>query len=251
MRWYRRLNVSVLAVSLAIAAPVAVNSASAASPTTAPIGAGYAPWVQQIGTYDSLISPNYDGLAPIRDVLGKTTIGLGTFSYLNGEMVILGGAVYRVGTDGKPKEVSTRRETPFMQSVRVRPEFRRTLPTGLACADLIPRINRITNIVGGVVAVRLRGQFADLVTRSVPAQQKPYPSLADVTSKQTVFPLGKRNATLVGFRTGPDMAGVGPVGLHLHGLTNDRLAGGHVLSCATGNNVQLTLQTTRGARVHN
>ena len=54
--------------------------------------------------------------------------------------------------------------------------------------------------------------------------------------------LGQRAAVLVGFYTGPDLAGVGAPGLHLHGVTVDRTAGGHVLSCTVGPDVQLSVE---------
>jgi alpha-acetolactate decarboxylase len=66
---------------------------------------------------------------------------------------------------------------------------------------------------------------------------------------QTVFPLTDVNATLVGFRTGPDLMGIGAPGLHLHGLTTARDAGGHILGCTTGPDVRLTIHRTRGVQV--
>lgn len=100
-----------------------------------------------------------------------------------------------------------------------------------------------------MVAVRVRGTFTSVVTRSVPAQAEPYPTLATVVATQTLFDLGSRRAVLVGFRTGPDLAGTGAPGLHLHGITADRTAGGHVISCVAGADVQLSVQVAAGVRV--
>ena len=100
-----------------------------------------------------------------------------------------------------------------------------------------------------MVAVRVRGTFTDLVTRSVPAQTAPYPPLSQVVAGQTLFALGQRVAVLVGFRTGNDLAGTGAPGLHLHGLTADRTAGGHVISCVAGPDVQLSVQRTAGVQI--
>jgi acetolactate decarboxylase len=100
-----------------------------------------------------------------------------------------------------------------------------------------------------MVAIRVRGTFTNLVTRSVPPQTEPYPTLASVVATQTLFNLGSRRAVLVGFRTGPDLAGTGAPGLHLHGITADRTAGGHVISCVAGRDVQLSIQVADGVRV--
>jgi alpha-acetolactate decarboxylase len=50
-------------------------------------------------------------------------------------------------------------------------------------------------------------------------------------------------------RTAGDVAGVGPPGLHLHGVTRDRSAGGHVLSCIAGSDVQLSVQRADGVHL--
>lgn len=44
----------------------------------------------------------------------------------------------------------------------------------------------------------------------------------------------------------PHIAGIGAPGLHLHGITEDKTAGGHVLSCIAGNDVQLSVQRAAG-----
>ena len=53
----------------------------------------------------------------------------------------------------------------------------------------------------------------------------------------------------MGFRTGPDLMGVGAPGLHLHGLTKARDAGGHILGCTVGTDVRLSIQRTLGVRI--
>ena len=81
---------------------------------TGPIAAAQAsddPWVSQIGTYTYLTAPDYDGLLPIKAALNGQT--LGTFDDLDGELIMVGGSVYRVGTDGLPRIVDTSRTTPF------------------------------------------------------------------------------------------------------------------------------------------
>jgi acetolactate decarboxylase len=100
-----------------------------------------------------------------------------------------------------------------------------------------------------MVAVRLIGTFTVLTARSVPAQEQPYPPLADVVAQQTVFPLSDVPATLVGFRTGSNLLGIGAPGLHLHGLTKKRDAGGHILGCTASGDVRLTVHVTRGVHV--
>lgn len=238
----RRL--SVIATALAALALVAGVPLASADDAPTPTG-----WVAQVGTYDYLIQPDYDGLAPLRDVVGDATIGLGTFDRLDGELVIVAGTVYRVGTDGVPRVASLSRTTPWLEAVRFTPQASQRVPAGTECSALVPLIDDLARTAGGMVAVRLIGTFDVLTARSVPAQTQPYPPLSEVVANQTVFPLTDARATLVGFRTGPDLMGVGAPGLHLHGLTKARDAGGHILGCTTGSDVRLSIQRTRGVRL--
>jgi acetolactate decarboxylase len=234
----RRLIVA-LAATLAAAVSQA-PSASAASGDTS---------VHQIGTYDYLVSPNYSGLAPIVSASKGTTLGLGTFDHLDGELVMVGGKMYRIGTDGAPALIDGSQSTPFFESVAFSPSASGPVAPGTTCANLLAAVNALIESANGMVAVRVRGTFSDLTFRSVPAQTAPYLPLSQVVAKQILFPLGERRAVLVGFRTGPDLAGTGAPGLHLHGLAADRKAGGHVISCVAGNDVQLSVQRTRGVTV--
>ena len=209
-----------------------------------------APFVQQIGTYDYLAGPNYQGLLPIQTISATADIGLGTFNKLDGEMVVLDGTVYRVGTDGVPRKVSSKRLTPFMQVVEFDPKASMRVAPNTACSALPEIVDTLTKSTQGIVSVKLSGVFYDLELRSVPAQQVPFPSLIDAVGSQVKFPLGRINATLVGFRQGPDAKGLGAPGLHLHGLSKSKASGGHVLSCVTGPRVLLEVQQTSGATVH-
>ncbi|MGI9135962.1 MAG: acetolactate decarboxylase [Candidatus Nanopelagicales bacterium] len=227
-----------------IAAFVALVSVGALAPTA--YAATGDTWVHQIGTYDYLLSPDYDGLAPISSASKGTTLGLGTFDHLDGELVLVGGQMFRIGTEGSPMRVDGSQTTPFFESVKFAPTDSGPVPPGTTCANLISGVNALAKSDQGMVGVRVRGTFSDLTFRSVPAQTVPYPSLSQVVAKQTLFPVGQRRAVLVGFRTGPDLAGTGAPGLHLHGLAADRKAGGHVVSCVAGSDVQVSVQRTSG-----
>ena len=206
-------------------------------------------YVVQAGTYDYLASPNFAGLVPAATVVKGQSLGLGTFDDLRGEFVLVGGKSYAVGTDGVPQAADLARTTPFLQAISFRPEVSVPVPPGTTCAQTLSLVDQTAKTSDGVIAVRLRGTFTGLTTRSVPGFEPPYPTLTQAVSQQTTFDLSGRRAVLVGFRTGPDFAGTGASGLHLHGVTSDRAAGGHVLSCIAGNDVQLSIQPSAGVAI--
>ena len=233
--------------AVAVAVLAAVGVAGISLPTQASPDA--ARWIRQVGTYDYLIAPDYDGLMRLSQAIGNATIGLGTFNRLDGELILIGGTVYRVGTDGVPQRASLARTTPFFQGVKFVPQSSITVAAGTQCSELTPLIDSLMGTTDGVIAVRMTGTFSSLSMRSVPRQEPPYPPLAEVVANQTVFPFVDERATLVGFRTGDDAKGVGAPGLHLHGLTTDRTGGGHVLSCTVGSELRLQAMRTRGTQL--
>lgn len=196
----------------------------------------------QVGTFDYLTQPDFTGLARVGDIAEGQSIGIGTFANLDGELVMVGGSVYQVRPDGVPRAADLSTRTPFMQAIDFRAHVRVSVPPGTQCAQLAPLIQQAAGRTNGIIAVRIRGTFTDLQLRSVTADPPPYQPLSATIAEQTVFPLGQRRAVLVGFWQGRDALGVGQDGLHLHGLSADRRAGGHVLSCVAGPDIDLAVQ---------
>jgi len=234
----RSLMTLTMAIGLAI---VPLNSA---------VANDHAP-LRQVGTYDYLVQPNFNGLSQINKVTKGATLSLGTFDGLDGELVIVGGVGYRIPTSGIPQQITGNELTPLLQAIKFKPTKSGPVPPGTQCSELIPAINALAATDTGIVAVRVRGTFTALTTRSVPKQSQPWPSLTQVVSEQSQFNLDGSQSVLVGFRQAEDFLGVGQPGLHLHGLTANKNAGGHVLSCTAGSDVQLSVQRATSVEIHN
>lgn len=208
------------------------------------------PSLVQVGTYDYLTQPNFVGLASVGEIAKGNTIGLGTFENLDGELVMVGGDVYQVRPDGTPREPDPATRTPFMQAIDFTPTTSSPIPPGTTCANLAPVIQELAERTDGIIAVRVRGTFPELTTRSVSTDPPPYQPLSQTIAEQTEFTLDGQRAVLVGFWQGKDALGIGQDGLHLHGLTADRGAGGHVLSCTLGSDAQLSIQPVDNVHLH-
>jgi acetolactate decarboxylase len=65
----------------------------------------------------------------------------------------------------------------------------------------------------------------------VPKQTEPYPTLTEVIDNQVIFPLNNVTGTTVGFRLPSYMNEINVAGYHLHFITDDETAGGHLLDC--------------------
>ena len=189
----------------------------------------------QASTLDALMEGFYDGDTTIKEVREHGDFGLGTLDGLDGEMVELDGQVYQIRTDGIAYIVPDHAETPFAVVTFFEIDDTIEIEGPMACADVESLIDGHLPTVNIPYAIKMDGSFSYLKTRSVPKQVEPYPPLADVIAKQTIFEFSDVEGTIVGFRLPAYVSEANAVGYHLHFIALDRLAGGHVLECRVDN----------------
>lgn len=185
--------------------------------------------LMQVSTIDAILGGVYDGVMTYEDLAGYGDFGIGTFTGLDGEMIAFDGDFYQVKANGVAYPVPGSMETPFAAVTYFDADDTAAVPEGLDYRGFQEFLDGILPTENTFYAVRLEGTFSYMKTRSVPAQQKPYPPLVEVTKHQPEFEFHDIPGTIAGFRCPPYVAGVNVVGYHLHFLTDDRDAGGHIL----------------------
>jgi acetolactate decarboxylase len=185
--------------------------------------------VTQISTIDALLAGVYDGQVPCRKLAQYGDLGIGTFDRLDGELVLLDGRVFRVKADGKASPAETTATTPFAAVVRFQPQVIQRLVSGTTFSGFQEQVNALATNRNVFCAMRVKGKFRSVKTRSVPSQTKPYPPLVEVTRNQPVFDHADMEGTLLGFRLPDYVKGINVPGFHLHFLSADHEAGGHAL----------------------
>lgn len=183
----------------------------------------------QLSPIDALMSGVYDGPFTVGEVRRHGDFGLGTFNALDGEMVVDRGVVYQVRADGSVHRMDDREHTPFAEVTHFEPEHVVEIPAGLGLAELEQFLDARLPTPNLYYAVRIEGVFRSLKARSVPRQQRPYPPLAEAAKQQAVFDFESARGVVLGFRSPPFVKGIGVPGYHLHFLSADHKAGGHVL----------------------
>jgi acetolactate decarboxylase len=190
--------------------------------------------VWQNSTIDALLDGNYDGDVSFAEVRKHGDFGLGTFDALDGEMLAVDGSFYCVRSDGEVFGVDPKQRTPFAAVTFFRPQKRSDLRGPMSYANVQDQLDYLRDVMrehaGRAYAIRIRGTFEVVRTRSVPAQHPPYPPLAEVVKRQSTFDLKNVRGTLVGFWFPESMRHVNVPGYHFHFITDDGTAGGHVLA---------------------
>lgn len=184
--------------------------------------------VTQVSTIDALLAGAYDGQIKCGDLLRYGDTGIGTFDRLDGEMIILGGTVYQAKSDGRIYTPDPSLTVPFASVCRFSPDW--TFPLGATGYEALCRsIDKTVSDPNTFCTIQVRGVFKKVKFRSVSAQNKPYPPLAEAAKKQSVYELQDVSGTVVGFRCPPFVKGINVPGYHLHFITDDLTRGGHLL----------------------
>ena len=183
----------------------------------------------QVSTIDALLAGTYDGDRTLPELLKQGDFGIGTYDNLDGEMVLLDGTFYQVKASGKVTAPDPRGETPFAAVCAFRPERTLAVPPGSDMAAVERWLDREVPPRNRFCAIRIDGTFKTMRTRSVPAQERPFPPLKAVAATQPTFDFENVSGTIVGFRCPPYVAGVNVPGYHLHFLSQDGAKGGHIL----------------------
>ncbi len=185
----------------------------------------------QTSTIDALLAGVYDGHMTIKELKKHGDFGLGTFDGLDGEMVGLDGEFYQIKVDGTAYPVDDSMKTPFAAVTFFESDETLLLDKEMNYEELSRYLDGKLPTENIFYAVKIEGAFEYIKTRSVPRQNKPYPPLVEVVKDQSILQFYDVKGTIVGFRTPDYMKGINVPGYHLHFITADRRAGGHLLEC--------------------
>jgi len=188
----------------------------------------------QVSTFNALSQGVYDGSESFRELKNHGDTGIGTLNALDGELIVVDGQPYQMKADGSVVPVNEDGTTPFAIVTYFDSDLtgRVTDLTGLP--QLMASVNASMANKNVMYAIKSHGHFDHVRVRSVPAQPKPYPVLAEAVKGQAVFDLDDVDGTIVGVWFPDYMAGVNVAGFHFHFIADDHTKGGHLLDCSAG-----------------
>jgi acetolactate decarboxylase len=193
----------------------------------------------QVSTSGALVEGISQGVVTVGELKRRGDLGLGTFADLDGEMVVVDGRFWRVPGDGAVREASDSDLAPFAVVTSFRPERNLEFASVVSIDDLLRQLDRLRTSNNLFFAVRIDGRFSRMRARAV--CKKAGVSLVDAAANQAEFDLHEIAGTIVGFWTPEYAKAVNIAGWHLHFLSEDRSAGGHVLDL-TGSTLKTQVQ---------
>lgn len=189
----------------------------------------------QYSTIQALMDGVYDGDLTYGELKQHGDFGIGTCNALDGEMIALDGKFYQVKADGVAYPVPDAMKTPFADVTFFKPEKTVRVSEPLNCQQLKTYLEKLLPSPNLIYALRIEGVFPYVKARSIPRQRQPYPPLVAAAKNQSIFEFHNVRGVMVGFWAPKYLAGVNVTGYHLHFITADRRAGGHLLDCRIEN----------------
>jgi acetolactate decarboxylase len=177
----------------------------------------------------ALLDGVYDGDQTIGQLLRHGDFGLGTFNALDGELLVLDGVAYRLRATGEVTVAAPEDRTPFAVITAFVAHAHRDVSGPATRAEVVELLADVVPSQNYLYAVRIRGRFGLVRTRTVARQSRPYRPLAEVTAGEPVLERRGVVGTVAGFRTPLYERGIGVPGGHVHFLDDARRHGGHVL----------------------
>ena len=178
----------------------------------------------------ALLNGNYEGITTVYEAKRHGDFGLGAFALLDGEMIAVDGAIFRIASDGHVYKSSDAARLSFAAMTHFASDQLVELPQGTTLVTLSRFLDPQLSTLNAFYAIRIDGHFSAIRTRSVPKQREPFPPFCEVVNKQSEFSFGNVSGTLVGFRGPAYASALNTPGYHFHFLTDDKSGGGHVLS---------------------
>jgi acetolactate decarboxylase len=185
----------------------------------------------QVSTSGALVQGVYERAVSSNLLLNYGDFGLGTFENLDGEMVVLDGAIYQVRSDGKVTKIEKDVGTPFAVVTHFVADQDQMIENASSFKDLTKICDRYRDSDNLFYAFRIDGHFGNVHTRAMRETLDGLP-LAKAAAIQPEFEFTGVDGTLVGIWAPQFSSALNIAGYHFHFLSEDRSKGGHLLECS-------------------
>lgn len=186
----------------------------------------------QVSTLQALMLGYSRSVIHVSELLGHGNIGLGTFTDVDGEMIVLDGTCYRAMENGDIAVAEPDRGVPFS----VVCSMEESSPMEFGAMDNIEALKTALNNtidshfgLNSMHMARIDGEFEIVDARSESGCASMHVDLKSILGKtQKAFQFEAVKGTLVCVYFPDYMDGINAAGWHLHFISDDRKHGGHV-----------------------
>jgi acetolactate decarboxylase len=185
--------------------------------------------IVQVSTIGSFAAGNFDAMGKFSEFPAECNFGIGCYENLDGEMILIDGKYYQLKADGIAYEREREAATPFSTVAIFEPTDSMNVEKPLTFSEFKVFIESKFPDNNIPLLFRFEGEFEAINYRSIPAQERPFPTLAEAVKHQTTFTREHVKGSLIGFRFPKYFNTMNLPGYHIHFIDEKRREGGHVL----------------------
>ena len=187
--------------------------------------------IYQVALLQSLTMGYFDNVVSVKELKTHGDTGIGTFTGLNGEMIVLDGVVYRANRDCKINVMDDKEGVPFSNVTFFEKDISVKLVDVADKESLEKILNEAVEKHGhnSFYMIKLAGTFNEILVRSESGAEEPYPTLVEALKTQNEVTRQNINGTIVGLYCPDFMSSLNSTGWHFHFISSDKKFGGHVL----------------------
>lgn len=184
----------------------------------------------QYSVWFAFVNKVFDGDLTVEELKKHGDIGLGSFDFLDGELVMLDGVAYRIREDGEISEGTGMDQIVYADAAFFNQDGNFSINKTIAFEDLAGLLDEKKKSAHYFYVYKVHGNFKTIKLGGVPKVEPPFEDGLDVLiPKRPVFETENITGTLVGFYC-PDFIGnINAKGHHFHFISDDKKWGGHVM----------------------
>lgn len=232
-------NISTHTFSLLIVAMISCSSPSSKLDVEVKPKATF----YQYNIWAAFVNKVFDGNLKVSQLKKHGNIGLGSFDYLDGELVMLDGKVYRITEDGRVSEGQDSDEIAYADACYFESDTSVQVNGFSNYDSLLDQLNKHLPTANHFYAFKIQGVFDSLKLGGLHRQWPPFRQGLDVLIPQRPVFKGKNVAgTMVGFFCPQFIGDINTAAYHFHFISNDTKLGGHVMEVSSSNAITVRLQ---------
>lgn len=198
----------------------------------------------QYSIWFAFVNKVFDGNLTVKELKLHGDVGLGSFDFLDGELVMLDGIAYRIRENGEISVGKDDDQIVYADAAFFDKEDGFSIEESIKFVDLASKLDAKKKSPHYFYIYKIHGQFKHIKLGGVPKVERPFTDGLDVLiPNRPVFEAKNISGTLVGFYC-PDYIGdINARGHHFHFISDDKKWGGHVMDFESSSALEVQTDT--------
>ncbi|MDN5396132.1 MAG: acetolactate decarboxylase [Chryseobacterium sp.] len=198
--------------------------------------------IYHYSSMDAMRNGVYTGDVTVKELRQKGDFGLGTYNFLDGELIALDDNIFRIATDGSVEMADEQKKVPFGSFTFFRKDQAFVMEHISTFADFQQKLLKILPSRNRFYAVKVEASFTSITLGgAIKVDEKDTTGIASFMKTRPLYKKQNIRGTLVGFYNPGYAGGLDLSPFHFHFISDDKKSGGHMVE-GNFSNTKITVQ---------